>query len=207
MSDREKHISLLFASELQFRLATAVRLATTLETQPLDFPKEWSHGNHKVSYKEIALRKDQADNAAFYLHNSATFLMAVAIKDAIKAVVSDPKNAPEQNTRDAYQIARLIRNAFAHSPFLPVWSIDSDCRDRVFQVQDIIELNTTNIDATAFDWRHYGGPLAILKLCQYVRFEILKDTNRRPEDREMEEPGNVIYQQGDLILRKISDPE
>lgn len=36
MSNREKHIQLLFTAELQFRLAAAVRLATTLKVQPLE---------------------------------------------------------------------------------------------------------------------------------------------------------------------------
>lgn len=58
MSEIEKHIEHLFAAELQFRLASAVRLATTLKTQPLDLPMEWTHGEHRVKYGEIALRQD-----------------------------------------------------------------------------------------------------------------------------------------------------
>lgn len=186
-----------------FRLASAVRLAVTAETQPLDLPMEWSHGEHKVKYKEVALRKDQADYAAWHLHHSATFLMAVAIKDAIKAVIYDPRNHADRNIRSAYQIARLIRNAFAHSPFRPVWSIDKDCRDSIFEVKDIIVLNTRGLHGISFDWRHYGGPLAILKFCQFVRFEILKDTNKKPSERDIHGPETVYYQQGSLILEQI----
>jgi hypothetical protein len=40
----------------KFRLAPAVRLATTLQVQPLDLPQDWTHGQHRVSYEEIALR-------------------------------------------------------------------------------------------------------------------------------------------------------
>ena len=57
-------------------------MTTTLQTQPLDLAREWTHGQHLVSYEEIALRCDQADYAAFFLHRSAMFLMAVAMKDA-----------------------------------------------------------------------------------------------------------------------------
>lgn len=46
MSDSEKHIGLVFTAELQFRLASAVRLATTGNRQPLDLPMEWTHGQH-----------------------------------------------------------------------------------------------------------------------------------------------------------------
>ena len=151
MDSLDEHIGRLFSAELQFRLASAVRLAVTMGQQPLDVPLEWSHGKHKVRYEEVALREDQADFAAWNMHRSATFLMAVAMKDAIKAAVPDPKNLKDSDVKGAYQIARLIRNAFAHSPFNPVWSIDPDCRDRVFEVHDIVALDTTNLQGTAFD--------------------------------------------------------
>ena len=202
MIDLATHINFLFAAELQFRLASAVRFAVTMDNQPLDLPLEWSHGKHKVSYKEVALRKDQADFAAWNMHRSATFLMAVAMKDAIKAAVPDPKNATNPDIRAPYQISRLIRNAFAHSPYQPVWSIDPDCRNRIFEVPEIASLDTANLQGFAFDWRHYGGPLAILRLCRYVRFEILKDPKRT---RKTIPTSKTIYSlQGNLILRQTS---
>ena len=48
MTDREYHIQRLFTAELQFRLASAVRLAVTWNRQPLDLPMEWTHGQHRV---------------------------------------------------------------------------------------------------------------------------------------------------------------
>src|SRR5208337_2753458 len=125
----------------------------------------------------------------------------VAIKDAIRAVVPDPKASTDSDARAAYQIARLIRNAFAHAPFLPTWSIDHDCQDKVFSIPDLIALDTTGLDGTPFDWRHYGGPLALLRLCRFVRIEILKDqsTTRQPVPM----PANTVYQQGNLILQKV----
>src|ERR1700736_3345014 len=66
MTEREEHIGRLFTAELQFRLASAVRLATTRGKQPLDLPIEWTHGKHRAKYQEIALRQDQADYAAFF---------------------------------------------------------------------------------------------------------------------------------------------
>lgn len=200
MNERDKHIARLFTAELQFRLASAVRLATSLQVQPLDLPQEWTHGQHRVNYEEIALRPDQADYAACFLQRSATFLMAVAMKDAIRTVVHDPKSAGEP-VRSVYQIARLVRNAFAHAPFSPMWSIDPDCRDVVFEVPDVIVLNTRGLHGTLFAWRHYGGPLALFRLCRFVRTEILKDVTMPRTVVPI--PENVIYQVGDLILRKV----
>ncbi len=203
IDDYSKQIRLLFAAELQFRLASAVRLAVTRGKQPLLLPWQWSHGKHLVQYKEVALRKDQAAYAACNLHRSAIFLMAVAVKDAIKAIIPNPKNHNDSNIRNAYQIARLIRNAFAHSPFYPMWSIDPDCQNTIFEVKNIITLNTKGLHGTPFDWRHYGGPLALLKLCQFVRFEILKDDSTRPEKRKIPKPKTICIQQGNLILTAI----
>jgi len=63
----------------------------------------------------------------------------------------------------------------------------------------LIELNTTGLHGTPFDWRHYGGSLALFRLCRFVRTEILKD---QTPDRKVV-PDRVIYQQGDLILEKV----
>ena len=205
MIDVAIHIDLLFTAELQFRLASAVRLAVTMDNQPLDLPVEWSHGKHNVNYKEVTLRKDQADFTAWNMHRSATFLMAVAMKDAIKTAVPDPRNATNSNVQAAYEISRLIRNAFAHSPFNPVWSIDPYCRNRVFEVRDVVSLDTTDLQGVAFNWRHYGGPLAMLRLCRYVRFEILKDPKRTK--RIIPIAKNIYYQQGSLILEQVKRPE
>jgi hypothetical protein len=199
----QEHIDNLFTAELQFCLASAVRLATTLKVQPLDLPINWTHGNQRVEYAEIALRPDQAEFAACFLHRSATYLMAVAIKDAIQAVVPKPWQSPDADVAGAYQIARQIRNAFAHSPFAPTWMIDQGLRDKVFAVRDIIELKTAGLHGTAFDWRHYGGLLALYRLCRFVRIAILKDpvTPRKA----VPIPTRVIYQQGDLILQKLDE--
>lgn len=201
MTDREHHIQQLFTAELQFRLASAVRLAVTGNRQPLDLPMEWVHGQHRVRYEEIALRQDQADYAAAFLQRSATYLMAVAMKDAIRAVVPEPKASPDADVRAAYQIARLIRNAFAHAPFSPTWSIDPDCRDKTFEIFGLITLHTTGLHGTAFDWRHYGGPLALFRLARFVRMTILKD-DPRPR-KVVPIPSRTIIQQGDLIVEKV----
>jgi hypothetical protein len=226
-SEHEIHINYLFATELQFRLASAVHLAVTCNRQPLDVPIEWTHGRHCVRYEEIALRQDQADYAASLLHKSATFTMAMAIKEAIEAVApklprairnaksgiystiqqviqtTSPKpwRSSDDDVVAAYHIARLIRNAYSHSPFAPTWMIDTTIQDKVFVIPDVIELRTTDLNKMPFDWRHYGGPLALFRLCRFVRTEILNDqTGPR---KAVPIPNRTIYQQGDMILEKV----
>jgi len=178
MNIREKHIGYLRTVELQFRLASAVRLATTLEIQPLELPTEWSHGKHTVRCEEIALHPIQADFAAFHLQRAAIYLMAVQVLKAIKEVIPNAREHSDSCIRSAYQISRMIRNSFTHDPLQPKWAIDSDCRNQTFSVPGVIELDTTSVQGKEFDWRHYGGPLALFRLCQYVRCEILGDNER-----------------------------
>src|SRR5689334_20680819 len=105
MTDREDHIQHLQLAELQFRLASAVRLATAFETQPLDLPIEWSDGKDRVRLDEIALAAEDAECAAAWLHLSATFFMAAAMENAIRAAVHDPEAAADAEIRSAYQIS------------------------------------------------------------------------------------------------------
>lgn len=202
MPDFQAQIDLLHSAELQFRLASAVRLASSMNKQPLDLPLEWTHGKHRVRHGEVALRKDQDDFAAWCLQRSATYMMAMAVKDAILAAVKDPKSSTDSAVRSSYQIARLIRNAFAHHPFDPVWSIDSDCRDKVFEVPGVISLDTSNLNGARFDWRHYGGPLALFRLSRFVRSKIFGEKPRRRTVIPL--PKSVYLQQGGLVLERLS---
>jgi hypothetical protein len=127
-------------------------------------------------------------------------MLAVAIKDGIRAVVQDPKNSTNNSTRSAYQIARLIRNSFTHAPFSPTWSVDPDCRNQLFTIPDIITLDTTQLHGLAFDWRHYGGPLALFRMSQFVRTQILG--HKRGPRNIVPIPRSAFYQMGNLVLTR-----
>jgi len=194
-------IRLLKAAEAQFCLASAVRLATTNKMQPLDLPMEWSHGQHKVKYHEIALSMEEADRAACDMKRMATYLMAVKILNAIKNIFPNPKKHKNPDICSAYQITRMIRNAFTHYPFHPIWFIDDDCKNKIFEIKNIIRFDTDGIDQQRFDWRHYGGPLALFRLSQFVRERLLGEAKIQ-EKKKHSNPKNIYYQQGNLIIKK-----
>jgi hypothetical protein len=227
--DWEEHLNHLFDAELQFRLTAAVRIAVTGHRQPLDFPDVWTYAHVSVTYEELALRQEQAEYAAQLIQHSATLTMALAVKDAIEAVIpelpdavrrdgnrilqavedaiansaSKPWNVTEHQVATAYHISRLIRNAYAHAPFAPQWMINRHIQDTTFTIPDVIELNTRGLHGNGFDWRHYGGLLALYKLCRFTRFEILGDehrarTNIPPRQR-------TLYQLGDMIMEQIDE--
>jgi hypothetical protein len=203
----DEHINMLRGAELQFRLACAVHLATTNRKQPLDLPIVWTHGQHQVTYEEIALTLEGADFAAMLLKRAATYLMAVQIQEALTALANnDARNHTNADVRSSFEIARLIRNGFAHHPLQPKWMIDPPCRNQVYSVDKIIELDTTHLDGEGFDWRHYGGPLALLRLSEFVRTKLLGDSGSFGSKRDRQSiptPEAHYYQQGHLILRGL----
>jgi len=50
---------------------------------------------------------------------------------------------------------------------------------------------------------HYGGPLALYRLAQFTRIQVLKDDP--PPRKVLPIPTNVVYQQGNLILRNVDE--
>jgi len=175
MDDRETHLNRLKLAEQQFRLACTVHLAATNGIQTLDVPVEWVFGKHRVSYEDFGLRSDQAELAASQLETTATFIIAGVIRDALVGLFSNPKKDKDADVIAAYQISRLIRNAFSHSMLNPRWSIDSDCKNQTFAINDVISLDTTGLHDRVLDWRDYGGPLAIYHFGRFVRETLLKD--------------------------------
>jgi hypothetical protein len=202
MDARQQHIAYLKSAERQFRLACAVNMATTCEAQSLDVPMEWTFGRHRISYRELALDQAEAEHAAAGLEHTTTFVMAVTIREALRACVPNAAHHEDSAIVSAHQIARMIRNAFAYQMMAPRWSIDQDCRDRLFEVAEIIRLDTEGLNGKPFDWRDYGGPLALFRLSQHVRRTILEDESK-DERIEPGDPQLECYQQGRLMLRKI----
>lgn len=201
MDPRERHLNRLRLAEQQFRLACTVHLAVANGVQTLDVPIEWTFGHHRVSYEDFGLRLDQADYAALHLEMTATFVVAAVVRDAIRELFGNPKVHENPNVVASFQISRMIRNAFAHSMLYPRWSIDDDCRDTTFEIQNIISLNTVGLDQTPLEWRHYGGPLAIFYFGRYVR-ETLLDDPIDPNRLKPPFPSVQCYQQGRLIVRR-----
>lgn len=114
-------IKKLMLAEQQFRLAYTVNLAVANKVQTLDVPVVWTFGTHRVLYEDFGLRADQADLAAAHLEMTATFVIAAAIRDVLVGWFPNPKNHSNQDVFSAYQITRMLRNAFSHSMLSPRW--------------------------------------------------------------------------------------
>jgi hypothetical protein len=204
MSERADNINRLRLAEHQFRLACTVNLAVSNEVQTLDVPIEWTFGKHRVRYEDFGLRQDQAEIAACLLEFTATLVLTSTIRDVIVSLFENPKEHANADVVAAYQISRLLRNAFAHSMTSPKWSIDADCQNRTFAIGSIISLETTNLNGQPLYWRHYGGPLAIFRFCRFVRESLLQDPVD-PNRIKPQVPKLECYQVGRLIARRVDE--
>ena len=68
---------------------------------------------------------------------------------------------------------------------------------------DVIEFSTNGLHGIEFDWRHYGGPLALFRLCRFVRYSILKEEVRPRQVVPL--PGKRIFQIGDMIVEQVDE--
>jgi hypothetical protein len=177
MEKLNHHLRMLKTAELQFRFAYSAFAASASGLQLLHLPSIWTYGKHTVYKKEIDLTLHEMHYASQHLYDCATYLMAVQIRQAFKELVPNARGHTNSDVRSAYQISRLIRNSFTHNPFHPVWYIDDDCKNQIFIVSNIVDLDTTELNGKPFSWQDYGGLLAILKLSEFVRVNILRDKN------------------------------
>jgi hypothetical protein len=156
--------ALLYNASIHFRLAFGLRA-----TQPaVDYLHAFSWGHHVADHDELALSHEQEEQAFAALEHCATYLSAVQVHTALESIHEDPFSIREADIASAFQISRLIRNAFAHNPFNPVWEVRDTWKDRRFVVPDVITLDTTGLDGEQVRYKHYGGPLAILRLIEYA---------------------------------------
>jgi hypothetical protein len=115
------------------------------------------------------LNREQEIFAATLLVHSATYLCAVQADTILQATTHDRFKHVNQNIRSASWIARLIRNAFAHNPFAPVWKTYPECENQIYSVENVISLNTAGLNGKPVRRLDYGGPLALLCLSDFVK--------------------------------------
>jgi len=156
--------ALLHIASIHFRLAFGL----TATRPKVHYLGQFSWGHHVAHYEELALTREDEKRAFAALEDSATYVSAVQVHTALKSVHDDPFHIREADVASAFQISRLIRNAFAHNPFNPVWDVRDPWKNRRFVVPDVIMLDTAGLDGVPVRRQDYGGPIAILRLIDYA---------------------------------------
>lgn len=161
---------LLLFAELQYKLALAVETtATSSNDLHLNYLSTFSYGKHVIKERELMLTKENEKQASTLLVHSATYLLIVQLDKFLDKVLPETLKQNDADLNCAWRISHLVRNAFAHDPFAPIWTVSKRDRNRTYRVGNIISLDTSGLEGKPVLREHYGGPLALLKLVQYIR--------------------------------------
>ena len=159
------HRKLIENAEILFKLS----LGLSATRPQLSYFSTLVSYRHTANESDLKLTREEEFFAASLFEHVATYTLAVQIDTALAAVYPSRFESSDKDVRCAVWVSRLIRNAFAHNPFAPEWKIYSECESKHYEVQDIISLDTTGLGGKYVERRHYGGPLALLRLAQFVR--------------------------------------
>ncbi len=161
------HGELIENAEILFKLS----LGFSATLPQLGYYSTLASYRHTANDADLRLTREEEGIGATLFEHVATYILAVQIDTALGALYPNRFENADQNLCCAARIARLIRNAFAHNPFAPEWKwkTNGPCENRQFVVPDIISLDTTGLSGKYVERRHYGGPLALLKLADFVR--------------------------------------
>jgi hypothetical protein len=122
-------------------------LGLTATRRHVNYLETFSFGQHVAHRDELALTTEQEEHAFAALEHCAPYLAAVQVHTILESIHTDPFKISESEIAAAFQIARLIRNAFARNPFEPIWEIRDTGKDHTFSVPSVITLNTTQANA------------------------------------------------------------
>jgi hypothetical protein len=167
----------------RLRLAELAYKATVLIAADRSVAREtlpslqFSWGPHVVSAEELSLTAEEEQIAAGLLEHLATYSLCLEADSVLAELIPQRFELDDDDLRCAAWIVRLIRNAFAHDPFAPTWLIDRRVRDAVLQVHDILTLDTCSLPGKVVRREDYGGPLALLRLIQFVGHRVASTTN------------------------------
>jgi hypothetical protein len=164
-------------SELHFKIAIAVSATCySSEARALNYLGSFSYGKHTMDTKELLLTAEEEKMAAVIVEHSATYLMAVQLDEILEKLFPNRFEHSNRRIQNGARIVRLIRNAYAHDPLSPTWlKIPSSWRNQVYNVDEIISLNTNNLEGKKLERMDYGGPISLLRLLQYFRCLIEKE--------------------------------
>lgn len=160
------YIQSLDIAAMQFKLAVQVSAFPGAVLQPM---VGMQYGGLSIGKQDLELSADDTALAQSALKHTATFMLALAVDTALECMIPNRFNSTNPDIVVAARIARILRNAFAHDPFFPRWNCTNSNHLGQFSIRDVIAIDTTGINGQEVDWRHYGGPLALLRFLRHCQ--------------------------------------
>ncbi|MBU4076179.1 MAG: hypothetical protein KKI06_05670 [Euryarchaeota archaeon] len=165
----ESQIKLEYA-EIFYKFALATSTTITSSDVNLKYYDTFSFLQHVVNKQDLELTKPEEKIGARILEFVATYIMILQLNKVLEDEWGKNRlQSEDKEIQNISQVVRLIRNAFAHDPLKPVWDISKSTMNMEFEITNILTLRTHNLHGKKLDRYDYGGPLALLRLIQYVK--------------------------------------
>jgi hypothetical protein len=176
MADKEIYLEILERTENQFKFIIAAKAACNLATENfLEYFDQLNFGKHSFFYDELYLSPEDEKIAVATLEDSTTHIITLQLDRILEIFIGGERfTHSDLELATASLIIRQIRNAFAHDPFNPTWKIGQpQAKNKILKIDNVLTLDTKNIDGKRMEKMDYGGPLSILKLSRLVREKLL----------------------------------
>ena len=167
-----KNLNLLLKNSiLQYKFAVGIRNYFVLNEDHdkiTSFPEIWTYQKHTVNNKDLNISINEENKASILFEHSSLYLMANQLDSILEIKFNDRFNHADNSIKNLSIITRVIRNAFAHNPFNPKWLFRKKFKNKLFKIENIIELNTNELENKPVKRKDYGGPLSILLMANFA---------------------------------------
>lgn len=121
-------------------------------------------GRHALRPADFELKPERIDACARYQRLLGMQLLAIEMDSALKSTIPDRLDHSNPEVRNLSIVVWQLRNAFAHDPLSPVWRVNDPKYQMVFHVLSMPPLDLKLLNGQSVQRRHFGGPLALVKL-------------------------------------------
>lgn len=158
----------------KFALAVSMTFLGHPDTE-LRYLDSFSYYRHRAEKSELQLNKDDEQRGASTLEHVGIFMMVLQLNKVLEDEWGKGRlQSDDKDIRNISQVVRLIRNAFAHDPFVPVWDISKSAKDKEFEIPGILILKTHDLHGKRVKSEDYGGQLALLRLVDFIENKFRK---------------------------------
>ncbi len=125
-----------------------------------------------IKAKDFTLTNPEIELVSPLLELIATSVIVIQLNEILKKYL---QGIPKPTLKTLRQILRLLRNAFAHDPLSPIWKLKAFEENKHYEIVNVISVDTNGLNGKPVDYNHYGGPICIYQLIQYVRDLFLQE--------------------------------
>ncbi len=167
-----EYLELIKLAERQYKFSVAVGSLALFNDEEIQnhLPTSMVWGSHSYTGVEFELKNEEMKECSVLMQNSAMYILVVQIDKFLEIFCKDRYKHSEHGIKNASILIRQIRNSFAHDPIYPKWDVKQpEAKGKRIEIPNIMEIDFSLVDGKIISRYDFGGPLAILRLSEYIR--------------------------------------